>query len=320
LADYWMPVDLYIGGKEHAVLHLLYSRFWFKVFHELGLVSQSEPFKKLFNQGMIIGSAYKTRVGTVVKTEDVVWKEGMPRHPATGEELFVTKSKMSKTLGNVVNPDRIVDEFGADSLRLYEMFMGPLADDKVWDTQSINGVHRFLRRVWALVAGQEDKGARADFAPAEDAEVARALHRCLHQVDGDIPGLRFNTAIAAMMSLLNAVEGRPFTRGQAEILVLMVAPFAPHLAEELWQRLGHARSLSAEPWPNADPAMLKDDSVEIPVQVNGKLRARISAPVEADASALERLALADARVQAALEGRPPKKVIIVPNKMVSIVL
>jgi len=320
LADYWMPVDLYIGGAEHAVLHLLYARFWFKVFHDLGLVSQKEPFQRLFNQGMIIGTAYKTKAGLVVKTEQVAWKEGRPHHPATGEELTVTQAKMSKSLGNVVNPDQVVDEFGADSLRLYEMFMGPLADGKVWDTHGINGVHRFLRRLWNLVAGDEEQGARRDFAPAEDLDSARALHRCLRQVGGDIEGLRFNTAIAAMMSLLNVVEGRPFTRGQAELLVLMAAPFAPHAAEELWQRLGHAASLAYEPWPNADPALLKDESVEVPVQVNGKVRSRVTVPADASVRDTEKAALADPRVTAALEGRAPKKVIVIPLKMVSIVV
>ncbi len=166
LADYWMPVDLYIGGAEHAVLHLLYARFWFKVFYDMGLVSQKEPFQKLFNQGMIVGTAYKTGAGTVVKTDTVKWEGGKPFHPETGEALQVSQAKMSKSLGNVVNPDQIVDLYGADSLRLYEMFMCPLAESKVWDTNNINGVHRFLRRVWTLVRGGEEQGARKDLAGA----------------------------------------------------------------------------------------------------------------------------------------------------------
>jgi leucyl-tRNA synthetase len=200
------------------------------------------------------------------------------------------------------------------------MFMGPLADGKVWDTQNIRGVHRFLRRIWNLVAGEQELGARTDFAPAPDPAVERVLHRCLKQVGDDIEGLRFNTAVSAMMSLLNAAEGKPFTRGQAEILVLMAAPFAPHLAEELWQRLGHSRSLAYEPWPNANPAMLKDDVLELPVQVNGKLRGRVTVPAGADAASVERAALLDPKVLSALEGKAPKKVIVVPNKLVSIVL
>jgi leucyl-tRNA synthetase len=321
LADYWMPVDLYIGGAEHAVLHLLYSRFWYKVFYDLGLVSQKEPFQKLFNQGMIIGTAYKTKAGAVVKAEDVRWEQGKPYHPETHEELLVTQAKMSKSLGNVVNPDQVVDEYGADSLRLYEMFMGPLADGKVWDTHGINGVHRFLKRSWKLIVGEAEAGVRPELGVAgADPAVEKALHRCLKQVGDDLEGLRFNTAIAAMMSLLNEVEGKPLTRGQAELYTLMLAPFAPHIAEELWQRLGQAKSLAWEPWPNVNPALLKDDTVELPVQVNGKLRGKVVLPVGAPASEAERLALADEKVQAFLEGKAPKKVIVVPGKMVSLVV
>jgi leucyl-tRNA synthetase len=320
LADYWMPVDLYIGGAEHAVLHLLYSRFWFKVFADLGLVSQREPFQRLFNQGMIIGTAYKTKAGTVVKTESVRWDGGRPLHPETGEELTVSQAKMSKSLGNVVNPDQVVDEYGADSLRLYEMFMGPLADGKVWDTHGINGVHRFLRRLWHLVTGGDEAGVRKDFAAAPEPAVEKALHRALKQVGDDIEGLRFNTAIAAMMSMMNEVEGKPLTRGQAETLALMVAPLAPHIAEELWQRLGHAKTLAWEPWPNADPAWLKDDAVELPVQVNGKLRGVIVLAVGASVAEAEKAALAEPKVVAFLDGKTPKKVIVIPGKMVSIVL
>jgi leucyl-tRNA synthetase len=320
LADYWLPVDLYIGGAEHAVMHLLYARFWYKVFKDLGLVSGAEPFTKLFNQGMIVGTAYKTKAGSIVKTESVQWKGGRPFHPETGEELVVSQAKMSKSLGNVVNPDQIVDMYGADSLRLYEMFMGPLAESKVWDTNNINGVYRFLRRVWTLVTGGEEQGARKDLAGAADEAVEKALHRCLKQVGDDLEGLRFNTAIAAMMTLMNQVEGKPLTRGQAETLALMVAPFAPHLGEELWQRLGHAKGLAWEPWPNPDPRWLKDETLELPVQVNGKLRGLVLVPAEATAADIEKAALADPKVQAALEGRTPKKVIVVPKKLVSFVL
>jgi leucyl-tRNA synthetase len=320
LADYWLPVDLYIGGAEHAVMHLLYARFWFKVFKDLGLVGGEEPFTKLFNQGMIIGTAYKTKAGSVVKTDAVQWKGGRPFHPETGEELVVSQAKMSKSLGNVVNPDQIVDLYGADSLRLYEMFMGPLAEGKVWDSNNINGVFRFLRRVWTLVTGGEEQGARKDWAASADEVVEKALHRCLAQVSGDLESLRFNTAIAAMMTLMNEVEGKALTRGQAETLTLMLAPFAPHLGEELWQRLGHSKDLAWEAWPNPDPRWLKDDTLELPVQVNGKLRGRITVPAEASSAEVETAALADPKVQAALEGRTPKKVIVIPGKLVSFVL
>jgi leucyl-tRNA synthetase len=320
LADYWMPVDLYIGGAEHAVLHLLYSRFWFKVFNDLGLVSQREPFQRLFNQGMIVGTAYKTKAGSVVKTESVKWADGKPFHPESGEELTISQAKMSKSLGNVVNPDQVVDEYGADSLRLYEMFMGPLADGKVWDTNGINGVHRLLKRVWRLLCSDEEAGLRKDLAAAAEPAVEKAIHRALKQVGDDIEGLRFNTAIAALMTMMNEVEGKPLTRGQAELLVLMLAPLAPHISEKLWQRLGHAKSLAWEPWPNADPAWLKDDSVDLPVQVNGKLRGVVTLPAGASPADAEKAALADAKVLAFLEGKAPKKVIVIPGKMVSIVV
>jgi leucyl-tRNA synthetase len=320
LADYWMPVDLYIGGAEHAVLHLLYSRFWYKVFYDLGLVGGKEPFKKLFNQGMIVGTAYKTAAGAVVKTEAVRWEGGKPLHPETGEELLVVQAKMSKSLGNVVNPDQVVDEYGADSLRLYEMFMGPLADGKVWDTHGINGVHRFLRRAWRLVTGNQEQGARKDFATEPDPDVERALHRCLKKVEDDLEALGFNTAIAAMMSLLNEIEGKPLTRGQAEIFTLMLAPFAPHLAEELWERLGHVKSLAWEPWPQVNPVLLKDATLELPVQVNGKLRGKVSLPADVSAAEAQQAALADPKVRGYLEGKTPKKVIVVPGRMVSIVV
>jgi len=256
----------------------------------------------------------------VVKTESVRWDGGRPLHPETGEELTVSQAKMSKSLGNVVNPDQVVDEYGADSLRLYEMFMGPLADGKVWDTHGINGVHRFLRRLWHLVTGGDEAGVRKDFAAAPEPAVEKALHRALKQVGDDIEGLRFNTAIAAMMSMMNEVEGKPLTRGQAETLALMVAPLAPHIAEELWQRLGHAKTLAWEPWPNADPAWLKDDAVELPVQVNGKLRGVIVLAVGASVAEAEKAALAEPKVVAFLDGKTPKKVIVIPGKMVSIVL
>ena len=321
LADYWMPVDLYIGGAEHAVLHLLYARFWYKVFHDLGLVSQSEPFKKLYNQGMIIGTSYATATGAMVKAEQVRWSSGKPLHPDTGEELRVAQAKMSKSLGNVVNPDQVVAEYGADSLRLYEMFMGPLDAGKVWDTHGINGVHRFLKRAWRLVVGDSERGARAELASAAPAkDVEGALHRCLKQVGSDIEGLRFNTAIAAMMSLMNEAEGRSLTRGQAEIFILMLAPFAPHLAEELWSRLGHAASLAYEAWPRVDEAAVRVDNIEVPVQVNGKVRSRMQAPAGAGGPELEKLALADEKVKAALAGAVVKKVIVIPGKMVSLVV
>jgi len=315
-ADYWMPVDLYIGGAEHAVLHLLYARFWFKIFYDLGLVSQKEPFQRLFNQGMIIGTAYKTQNGSVVKTEEVRWVSGKATHPESGEALVVTQAKMSKSLGNVVNPDQVVDEFGADSLRLYEMFMGPLDQGKLWDTSGINGVFRFLKRAYHLIL-EEDRPA-IHMGPADKA-LERALHSCLKQVGQDIENLRFNTAISAMMIFLNEAGEKKLTQLQAETFVLILAPFAPHLAEELWSRLGHPQSLAWEAWPRVDESLLKADTVEVVVQVNGKLRARLQLPAGLEGAEAERLALADPKVKEQLEGRTPKKVIVVKDKIVNVV-
>jgi leucyl-tRNA synthetase len=318
-ADYWMPVDLYIGGAEHAVLHLLYARFWYKVFFDLGLVAQKEPFLKLYNQGMIIGTAYKTRSGSVVKTEEVRWVAGQPRHPESGEELLVSQAKMSKSLGNVVNPDHVIDEYGADSLRLYEMFMGPLDQGKVWDTNGINGMARFLKRVWNCVAGDDEAG-HARLAPSDDGELDRALHRCISQVGVDIEGLRFNTAISAMMIFLNEVGDKALSRDQAELFVLVLAPFAPHLAEELWSRLGHPKTLAWETWPRANEALLVAKTVEVVIQINGKLRSRLELAAGLSAAETEKLALGDAKVLGYLGGQAPKKVIVVPGKLVNVVL
>ncbi len=319
-ADYWMPVDLYIGGAEHAVLHLLYARFWHKFFFDLGLVKDKEPFKKLFNQGMIVGTAYKTRAGAVVKTEQVRWEGGKPLHPETGEELVVSQAKMSKSLGNVVNPDQVMDEHGADALRLYEMFMGPLDQGKVWDTNGINGLYRFLKRSWALVAGDSEEGARPDLAAAGDPDLDKALHRCLKQVGEDIEQLRFNTAISAMMIFLNDALDKAPSRDQAESFTLMLAPFAPHLAEELWSCLGHAKSLAWEAWPRYNEALLRQDKVEVVFQVNGKVRSRLEIPAGLDAKATEALALKDEKVLAHLEGKSPRKVVVVPGRIVNVVL
>ncbi|MES2201639.1 MAG: leucine--tRNA ligase [candidate division FCPU426 bacterium] len=322
-ADYWMPVDLYIGGAEHAVLHLLYSRFWYKVFFDLGLVSQTEPFRKLFNQGMIGGTSYKTVSGSVVKTDDVRWISGKPTHPESGEELLVTQAKMSKSLGNVINPDTLVAQYGADSLRLYEMFMGPLEQGKVWDTNGINGTYRFLKRAHHLIVGDGEGACRPellDAARASERDLDGALHRCLKQVGEDIEGLRFNTGISALMVLVNAFGERVPSRSQAKVFVLMLAPFAPHLAEELWERLGHSHSLAFESWPHADVTLAAPAEVQLVVQVNGRLRSKLSAPAGMDAAQTEKMALSDEKIRAFLAGKSPKKVIVVAGKLVNLVV
>ena len=283
---YWMPVDLYVGGAEHAVLHLLYARFWHKVLYDIGVVSTPEPFMRLVNQGMILG-------------ED--------------------NRKMSKTFGNVVNPDDVIKEHGADSLRLFEMFMGPLEQVKPWSTAGVEGVHRFLDRVWRLfVEGDAIHESIRDVEPGT--EVKRLLHRTIRKVTDDIEGLRMNTAISQLMIFVNEMnkqDTRP--RPVMETFVLLLAPFAPHIAEELWLRLGHDDTIAYEPWPKYDPALTVEETVEIVLQVNGKIRDRVQASPELEAEALQDLALKSEKVRAHLAGKTVRKVITVPGKIVNIV-
>jgi leucyl-tRNA synthetase len=287
----WMPIDLYVGGAEHAVLHLLYSRFWHKVLYDRGIVSLSEPFQKLVNQGMILGE--------------------------NGE-------KMSKSRGNVINPDAIVAEYGADSLRLYEMYMGPIEDPKPWSMQDVNGVYNFLNRVWRLIIDDYSEklvlsAAVVDRPPTEDEN--RILHRTIEAVTGDIAKLKFNTAIARMMEFTNfftKLADRP--RSALERFVLLVSPFAPHIAEELWQALGHAETLAYEPWPKFDPALAREDTIEIPVQINGKLRSKLSVPADSDAATIEAAAGADSRIAELLAGKQIVKAVVVPGRLVNFVI
>ncbi len=284
---YWMPVDLYIGGAEHAVLHLLYARFWHKVLYDLKLVSTAEPFQKLVNQGLILG-------------ED--------------------NEKMSKSRGNVVNPDDVIHAHGADAFRLYEMFLGPLEAVKPWSMRSIEGIDRFLNRLWRLVtAGDGLNPALGDGALAK--EPNRLLHATVKSVTGDLEELRFNTAIAAMMVLLKALEDlQPLPRAAVETFVKLLSPMAPHLCEELWQRLGHRESLAYEPWPSYDPVALQQAELLMVVQVNGKMRAKITVPSGATDEEMTRAALADAQVKKFVDGQPVKQVIVVPKRLVNIVV
>jgi len=282
---YWMPVDLYVGGAEHAVLHLLYSRFWHKVLFDLGHVSTPEPFTRLVNQGMILG-------------ED--------------------SQKMSKSRGNVIPIDVPVAEFGADTLRVFEMFMGPLDMVKPWNTRGAEGVYRFLGRVWRLFCDEEGKLILDDNEPS--GTLLKVLHQTIKKVGEDTEVLAFNTAISQMMIFVNEVtaqEKRP--RKLLEPFVLLLAPYAPHLAEEIWEKLGHQQSLAYEPWPQFEPALLKEDTVTIVLQVNGKLRDRADVPAQHSPAELEILALANDRVKEHLAGKQVKKVIVVPGKLVNIV-
>ncbi len=323
---YWMPVDLYVGGAEHAVLHLLYSRFWHMVLYDLGHVSTPEPFMRLYNQGMIVAPAYQTSKGFYVATSDVVWKDEKPYHPETGEELNVVTAKMSKSLGNVVNPDDVIHEWGADSMRLYEMYMGPLEAGKIWDTRAIVGVHRFLQRAWRMIVGDERDEGDFPVRPSldEDRSVDEAVEKLLHQtikkVTEDIEGLAFNTAIAQMMTFVNEATKKPdaLTRSQAERFVLILSPFAPHIAEELWERLGHGETLAYDVWPTYDEAMCAEETVEIPVQINGKLRARLH--VSPDLPKEEMIAKAKEAAAQRLEGKEIVKEIYVPGRLVNLVV
>lgn len=269
----WMPVDLYVGGAEHAVLHLLYSRFWHKVLFDLGYVSTREPFKKLFNQGMVQSYAYKNKRGALVPTPEVEeGEDGVARHKESGEVLEKLVAKMSKSLRNVISLDEIVNTVGADTFRLYLMFMGPLDASRAWDSKAISGVHRFLKRAWNWV--HSVKESLVD-EKSEDKKVTSLRHKLVARVSGDVEGMQFNTAIAGMMEFLNAVGDSSVAKKTVEQFVLVLSPFAPHLGEELWQILGHKESLAYEAWPTFDENLLKEDTVTVVVQVNGKKRATI---------------------------------------------
>ena len=320
--QYWMPVDLYVGGAEHAVLHLLYARFWHKVLHDAGLVSTPEPFERLVNQGMILAQTYRTPDQRLISYKTVVWEDDQPTHPETGEPLNISVEKMSKSLKNVINPDDIVAEYGADTLRLYEMFMGPLEVVKPWNMRDVAGVHRFLHRVWRLMVDENGKLRSSLRSTQGNSTLERALHRCIQKVSGDIEKMAFNTAISAMMVFINEATRNPSHLGasQSERFVLVLSPFAPHLAEELWQLLGHEKTLAYEAWPSFDPHVLREEEMELPVQVNGKFRSRIKVAAEAERDEMERTALADPKVQQYVCGGTVRKVIIVPGRMVNIVV
>ena len=352
----WMPVDLYIGGAEHAVLHLLYSRFWHKVLFDRGHVSTPEPFVKLVNQGMILGemefTGYRKQAGGWLSAADVkLDAENKPIDKTTGQpataarvdathvekqgEFFVLTAdpsirvdsrayKMSKSRGNVVNPDQVVKEYGADSLRLYEMFMGPLEATKPWSTTGVNGVRTFLDRVWRMIVADRSETTELNVAMQNGPptiEQNRVLHKTIAAVTADLERLDFNTAIARMMEFTNfftKAEVRP--RDVMEKFVLILSPFAPHIAEELWQLLGHEKTLAYEAWPLADPAFVKDDVVEVPVQVNGKLRSRVTVAASADSATTEAAARGDAKIAETLDGKTIVKVVVIPGKLVNFVV
>ncbi len=352
LEKYWMPVDLYVGGAEHSVLHLLYARFWHKVLFDIGVVSTEEPFQKLVHQGMILGeveyTAFRHADGGLVSAADVApaaegYRDlrGEKVEPYTVKEEEVEKRgdrfvlreqpevvvnarahKMSKSRGNVINPDDVEARFGADSLRLYEMFMGPLEQVKPWSTHGVDGVHRFLNRVWRLVVEEDAPGLSANVVDeAPDREQLRALHSTIRKVTDDIEGMRFNTAIAAMMEFTNAAyKWKSVPRGVLEPFTLLLSPFAPHMAEEVWERLGHSRTLAYAAWPEAEEEYLQADELNIAIQINGKLRATIQVPADAEKAAVLQAARAEENVARHLDGSTVRKEIYVPGKIVNFVV
>ena len=283
---HWLPVDLYIGGVEHAVLHLLYARFWHKVLYDLGVVPTKEPFQKLYNQGMILGE---------------------------GNE------KMSKSKGNVINPDDIVNSHGADTLRLYEMFMGPLDAAIAWSDKGLDGSRRFLDRVWRLIV-KEDGSLSDKIVETNNKSLDKTYNQTVKKVTEDFDALGFNTAISQLMIFINdCYKADEIYKPYIEGFVTMLAPIAPHIGEELWERLGHSDTITYQPWPTYNESLLVDDEVEIVVQVNGKLRAKIEIPKDLSKEEMQDLALANENVKMSIEGKEIKKVIAVPQKLVNIV-
>ena len=327
---YWMGprapgdpggVDLYVGGVEHAVLHLLYARLWQKVLFDLGHVSASEPFRRLFNQGLVQAYAYTDERGVYVPAQEVEERDGgFVWH---GRPITRTYGRMGKSLKNSVTPDEMYAAYGADTLRVYEMFTGPLDQSRPWETRAVVGSHRLLQRIWRTVIDEETGACRvADVSIAHATQ--RILHRTIAAVRESIEGLRFNIAIARITELTNhltrAFPDGGVPRAVAEPLVWMLAPLAPHITEELWSRLGHTRSLAWESFPVADARLLVDDAIEIPVQVNGKVRAIVSVPSNADRAVMEHAARADPKVAAHLAGRTVRKVVVIPGRLVSFVV
>ncbi len=351
---YWMPVDLYVGGVEHAATHLLYSRFWHKVLFDRGHVSEPEPFRRLVNQGMILGATFlpldrrKDDSGRKlvflphqVEEQSAVDRPGESQWVvrATGERVEIQWDKMSKSRGNVVNPDEVVAAYGADAVRMYEMFMGPLEHSAPWQSEGLVGVHRFLQRVWKLFhvlpaeGSNEPDALRVTVEGEGTARQRKLLHRTIEDVTARIDRFSFNTAISAMMVFVRDLLGANEAAGSAVAALeaalpqdaasqfcLLLAPFAPHMAEELWAKLGHPRTLAYEPWPAADPVWLRDETFQLVVQINGKWRAEIAAPKAATKDELAALAAANDEVQRKLAGLTPKRVVVVPGRLVNFVL
>ena len=313
---YWMPVDQYIGGAEHAVLHLLYSRFWHKVLYDLGIVSTDEPFSRLFNQGMILAFAYESATGAKVSSDLVKEKDGKFYHAETGEELKQIVAKMSKSLKNVINPDDVVRNYGADSLRLYEMFMGPLEATKPWTEQGVKGVFGFLGKTYRFFADLENM-----HSDKEDTDTTKSLHQTIKKVQQDIEGLRFNTAISQMMIFTNhCIKKGKIHRETAKTFARVLAPFAPHLAEEIWSIHGEDPTIADQLFPQYNEEYLKEDIYEYPVSFNGKLRFKLELPLSMPEEEIRQQVLGHGSAAKWLDEREPKKIIIVKGRIINVVI
>ena len=311
---YWLPVDLYVGGVEHAVLHLLYARFWHKVLFDCGFVSHPEPFMSLRNQGLLVARSFKTKNNVYISAEEVEESQGVYTHKKTGEVLTSQVEKMSKSKLNGTTPDDIVHSFGADSLRLYEMFMGPLEKEKVWNTDAVAACRRFLARIYGMVSSGR-------FSDTMDLDIMKLTHKLIHKAESDLESLQFNTTIAKMMEFVNALSQKDMYPKQAlETLVLILAPFAPHISEEMWSLLGHTETVAYEPFPKADPRYLVDEVVTYVIQVNGKLRGRVDLSKDKSEDEIIQEALNCQNVQRFLDGKAVKKTIFVPQKLLNFVI
>ena len=320
---YWMPVDLYIGGAEHAVLHLLYARFWHKVLYDIGVVSTKEPFQRLVNQGMITSFAFQRKNKTLVPTDEVEQKEdGKYYEKATGEELEQIVAKMSKSLKNVVNPDDEIKSYGADSVRMYEMFMGPLTMSKPWSTQGITGIHRFLEKVWNLSEKQmTDLDLNSKIEDKSLLSARKTFAQTIKKVTDDTASLNFNTAISQMMIFINEISKLPeIPKAMWQDFVKILSPYAPHLCEELWQKLGNSGTIAYEQWPTANENFIKDDTKTIVVMVNGKKRDTFEAASGTADGVLKQTALSRDGVKKFTDGHEIVKCIIVPDKLVNLVV
>jgi len=308
-----MPVDLYIGGAEHAVLHLLYARFWHKGLYDLGFVSTKEPFKKLVHQGMILSYSYMDSKGNYHPYSDLEIRDDGTALTKDGEIIKPIVEKMSKSKKNVINPDEIIEKYGADTFRMYEMFMGPLEDSKPWDMRNIEGVYRFLKRVWLWAISNYNKLSEKE----ADKDIVILRNDTIDKVTQEIENLKFNTAISFLMVYFNEISKKEVSKKDFEIFLKLLHPFAPHITDEIWEMMGNKKSLIFENWPCPDKEILKEKKIEIPVQINGKVKVKIYISQNIESEEIKNKAVKEA--QKFLQGKKIDKIIYVPNRLVSIV-